>query len=420
MIKRRINYRISNILLFIYLCIPFFNAIIERVFSMFGLGEDLALWPILAVLYGGYVWLCIKRRRLLAPDFWVIYIALLLFLGITYVVHPEYEPWYTRSDYGVLNYVLKPSAGLYIYLFIRLVDDPKQILKTIKISAIPMYLYFGLSVVEALRRGYWIDISNKGYERFVSYNLSLGYNVLIFVLPFIYDFLEKKKPLDFLGSAIGVFIILIAGSRGPFLDLGIFLILYLMLKISNPRTRLLVIFACLVGGVLLYFAYPYILAGLAKLLEALHISSRFLTKLMSGTITDDNHRGEIWAAALRMIRSRPLGYGAMGSRHVLYRYIYVAHPHDFFLEVLIDYGVIIGTLIILWLGHWTVRLFRMKGMDDWKACFLVFFARACQLLVSLTYWHSIGLWGALAVGVCMYRASKGWRRVWQAIAERSM
>ncbi len=419
MINKKIRYNISAILFFIYLCIPFFNAILERVFSVVGLSEKLALWPILAVLYGGYALLCITRRKLLVPDFWAIYLSMILFFAVTYILHPEYEPWYTRSDYGVLNYVLKPSTGVFIYLFIRLVDDPKAIMKTIKVSAIPMYLYFGLAVVQALRRGYWIDVSNKGYERHIAYNLSLGYNVLIFVLPFMYDFLEKRKIGDLIGSAIGVFIILVAGSRGPFLDLAIFLILYFMIKISNARTRLFVTLGIIVGAVLLWFAYPYILQALAKLLETLNISSRFLTKLMSGTIADDNHRGEIWAAALRMIRARPLGYGAMGSRHVLYRYIYVAHPHDFFLEILIDFGVVFGSFIILWLFCWAIRLFRMRDMDEWKAVFLIFFARACQLLVSLTFWHSIGLWGALAVGVCMYRASKGWRRVWQTV-ERLM
>ena len=419
MIKRRIDYRISCILFFVYLCIPFFNAILSRIFAMFGLNEDLAMWPIFAVIYGGYFYLCIVRRRLLVPDFWVILLSVILFFAITLIVHPEYEPWYARSDYGVLDYVLKPSAGIYIYLLIRLIDNPKQIKQTIKISAIPMYIYFGLFVIQALRRGYWIDISNKGYERHVSYNLSLGYNVLIFTLPFLYDFFEKKRPYDLAGAAIGMFIMLVAGSRGPFLDIAIFVLLYVMLKIWNAKTRIVVMFAIIAGAALLWFAYPYILQGLAKLMDSLHVSSRFLTKLMAGTITDDNHRAEIWAAAIRMIRTRPLGYGAMGSRHVLYKYIYVAHPHDFFLEVLIDFGVVVGTVIILWLLRWTVRLFKMKDMDEWKAVFLIFFARACQLLVSLTFWHSIGLWGVLAVGVCMNRASKGWRKVWQ-IAERSM
>lgn len=107
-----------------------------------------------------------------------------------------------------------------------------------------------------------------------------------------------------------------------------------------------------------------------------------------------------------MIKKNPLGYGAMGTRHVIYQYIYVAHPHQFFLEILVDFGVIFGSIIIIWLGYKSVKLFLMKGQDEWKAVFLIFFARACQLLVSLTFWHSIGLWGALAVGVCMSRASR--------------
>ena len=91
-------------------------------------------------------------------------------------------------------------------------------------------------------------------------------------------------------------------------------------------------------------------------------------------------------------------------------FIYVAHPHQVFLEMLIDFGVIIGSIIIVWLLVSSVRMFTMKGQDEWKAVFLVFFARACQLLVSVTFWHSIGLWGVLAVGVNMSRASKRGKR----------
>ena len=48
----------------------------------------------------------------------------------------------------------------------------------------------------------------------------------------------------------------------------------------------------------------------------------------------------------------------------------------------------------------------MDGVDDWKGVFIVFFGRACQLLVSVTFWHSIGLWGVLAIGVCMYHTKR--------------
>ena len=396
---------LREVILFLYLTLPILNAFFQKVLGLVGL-RSMAVWVSIALILTLYFLLCLSARKLLVPEFWLLYFLVALFFLITYMFHPEYEYWYTRSDYGVLNYVLKPNNGIFLYLFIRLVNDPKKIIKIIKTSAWPIYLYYGYQVMQAIARGYWVDTSNKGYEIHMSYNLSLGYNVLLFVLPFLYSALEEKKRPDLIGALIGIGIILVAGSRGPFLDIGLFLAIYVLLKFSRSKKKLFLAFSIIAGSILLWIAYPYLISLLAHLLEKLNLSSRMISKLASGEVLDDSNRRNIWNAAVEMIKQNPFGYGAMGSRHVIYRYIYVAHPHQFFLEVLIDFGVVFGSAIILWLAVKTVKLFSMKGQDEWKAVFLIFFARACQLLVSLTFWHSIGLWGALAVGVCMSKAKR--------------
>lgn len=399
------KYAVDELLLFLYLTYPVLYGILSAVFSVFGM-RSLAKLFVLSLIMALYFLLCLQKRKLLVPDFWVLYLLVILFFALTAMVHPEYEYWYTRSDYGVLNYVLRPNNGIFIYLFLRLVNDPKKIISIIKTSAWPIYLWYGFQVIQALLRGYWVDTSNRGYEIHMAYNLSLGYNTLLFVLPFLYSALEERKPVDIIGSFVGIAIILVGGSRGPFLDIGIFLILYILIKISSSRRKYILAASVIVGVVIIWFGFPYLVSGLAAILEKLNLPSRTLTKLLAGEITDDSNRHTIWDAAIKMIEQNPWGYGAMGSRHVIYQYIYVAHPHQFFLEVLIDFGIPIGSFIILWLAYHSVKLFFMKGLDEWKAVFLIFFARACQLLVSLTFWHSIALWGALAIGVCMSRAKR--------------
>lgn len=396
---------LSEVILFLYLTMPILNVLFRIMLSLVGLGTS-AVWLSCILVLTLYFLRCAMAKKLLVPEFWLFYFLIALFFLITYLYHPEYEYWYTRSDYGVINYVLRPNNGIFLYLFIRLVNDPKKIIKTIKTSAWPIYLWYGYQVMQAMARGYWVDTSNRGYEIHMSYNLSLGYNVLLFVLPFLYSALAEKKLTDWIGAFVGIAIILVAGSRGPFLDIGIFLAIYVLLKFSNSRKKIPLAFAIIAGSILLWISYPFLISQLAALLEKLNLSSRMISKLVSGEALDDSNRLTIWNAAIEMIKENPFGYGAMGSRHVISRYIYVAHPHQFFLEVLVDFGVIFGSAIILWLVWKTVKLFTMKGQDEWKAVFLVFFARACQLLVSLTFWHSIGLWGALAVGVCMSKAKR--------------
>ena len=410
--QRRKSIRIKPrpLLLFLYLCEPFTTMVITRLVPMSGISKFAPYFTI-SVLMMGYLSICAIRRRLLIPEFWVLYIVIIMFFSLTYLIHPEYEPWYMRPDFGVWNYVLRPDNGLFLYLFIRLVDDPKKIKSTIKYSGWVMYVYFGLRIFSFLRRGYWIDVSNTGFERHMSYNLSLGYDVLLFALAFLYCALEDKKKSDLIGAVTGIAIILIAGSRGPFLDIAIFFIIYILIKIVDNRNRAKYIAGTVIAFLLLWVLFPYLVVLLSSFLEGFNIKSRFLTTFINGSLTDDNQRISIWNAAVDMIKQNPFGYGAMGSRHVLSQFIYVAHPHQIFLELLIDFGVFIGTLIIAWLIFSSIRVFTVKGQDEWKGVFLIFFSRACQLLVSLTFWHSIGVWGTIAVGMCMLRAKRKGRSI---------
>ena len=390
--------------LIVFLCFPAFVFAINyfmRFVGLDGIGRTLSLM----LVYVPLIFVAVRRKRVIY-DFWVIWVAVVLFFLLTYIIHPEYEPWYTREEYGVLDYVLMPQNGLYIYLLLRHVNDPKRILRCVRLSSWPMYLYYALQIEKASERGYWIDYSNYGYEIHLSYNLSLGYSVLLFVLAFLYCALENKKVYDWIGAATGMALILLAGSRGPILDIIIFLILYFAVRLGKSRKKVFTMVGVAAVGVLFYFVYPYLLAGASIVLNRFNISSRFLEKLLNGTISDDAGRLIIWKAAVNMIKENPWGYGAMGSRHVISKYVYVGHPHNIFLELLIDFGVIFGTVIIIWLLYWAIKLLATKGNDEWKGVFLVFFSRACQLLLSLTFWHSIGLWGALAIGACMWRACK--------------
>lgn len=389
---------IKNIMLFVYLCIP----AEVLVFTKIGLSYSASLYLTLFVLYGLYFSYCIYVHKLLAPDFWLLLFLVSCFFLVSFLFHPEYKFWYTRPEYGVWEYVLRPDNGLYIYLFLRVINKPKEILKSIRYSALVMYAYYGIAIVRAVNRGYWIDTTNTGSEIHIAYNLSIGYHLLLFTLVYIYCALENKKIIDVAGAVLGTIMILVAGSRGPFLDIGIFFIIYTLVRISNSKQKAQII---IVLSSLLVFSLAFgtrILMIISRVLNNYGVNPRFINTLIEGNIADSSSRDEIWAAALSMIKENPFGYGAMGSRPVMFQYIYVAHPHQVFLEILIDFGVLWGSIIILWLVFGSLRIFCLKNIDEWKGVYIVFFARACQLLVSLTFWHSIGIWGMMAIGSCIF------------------
>lgn len=406
------------------MCIPLLELVFSKILSYAGLTEygPMIALPVayipLVLLFAGFM-ITGKPIRDFIPEFWLLLVAIIIWFALTYLLHPEYEYWYFRETYGIWDYVLRPSNGLFIYLAIRLINDPDRILNVLRYSGFFMYLYYGRILLQSLAQGYWTDSSNKGFEIRMSYSLSFGYNVLIFALAFLYAGLEKRSLIDLGFGGIGVVMILLGGSRGPILDIAVFVLLYMFIKINDKKRKALLMTAVTVFGVLFLLTYKYLLMAAAAVISKFGMSSRFIDMMIEGSVSNDNGRELIWKTAIGMIKEHPLGYGAMGTRHVIGDIIFVGHPHQIFLEILVDFGVIFGTLLIFWLLFSSARIILDKQMGAWKGIFVIFFARACQLLLSLTYWHSIGLWAAIAVGVCAFsNRKKGSKISWGKIGLR--
>lgn len=384
----------------LYFSMPFIKRCMRLVVPGFSNSAAIALTylPLLVLLV-----LC--RGRLRKWDFAILWGAVLLFLLLTYLVHPEYKYWYVREYYGVWDYVLRPDNGIYAYLFIRLMDDPHKILKYLLISAWVMLFHAGLDFADYLRLGYW-NITWAGERIRASYNLEFGYDLLLYELVFLYSALKYKKPVHWVMAAIGAVMIIGGGSRGPVIDIAIFLAIYFLMSVSRSRKKAVLIGALVVLIPILYFGYLPILYAISRLMTKVGVSSRFVNMLMAGTLSDDNGRLEIWERAIQMIRDNPLGYGAMGSRHVIYSIIIVGHPHNIFLEILIDFGVIFGSAIILWGGLRIFRILRKKDLGEWQGIVMIFLGQTCQLLLSGTYWHRTCVWGLLAASVSIRNYEK--------------
>ncbi len=383
----------------------FFAWLSEQILAPIGLAS-FSENVLLLILYVTLFLLCVCFRDYLRLDFFALLALLILFLVFTYLFHPEYEYVYTRKQYGVLEYVLFPANGIYAYLFVRLVNNPQNLLKGLRIGGYFTYIYSGLRLYIALKRGYWIEENYLGQEIHLSYNLNFGYGLVIFICYFLYCALKNKSVKDGVLAGVGIMMVLIGGSRGPLLNIAIFLAIYILLTTSETKNKIIYFSLIVICTLVFLMSYRIILSTAVNILETFNLPSRTIMKLLEGSISEDSGRNVIWSAAINMIKENPFGYGAMGARHVIYQIHIVGHPHNFFLEILIDYGVIFGVAIILILFLGAVRIFFDKNIGEWRYVFLIFFAYACQLLTSYTYWHSMGLWGALAVAVSINRTRK--------------
>jgi hypothetical protein len=347
-----------------------------------------------------------NQTRAIKQDFVVIYFLVLLFFGVTLLIHPEYGYYYKRADYGVWDHVLHLYRGIYAYLYIRLLERPAQIKKCVKISGWIMYPYSVYKIINALRRGYWLGYAmNMEGQVEMSYSVAFGYEILPFVMFFLWDALYEKRISDIVPSVIGIFMIMIAGSRGPFLFILELIAIFVLLQIKESRKRIIIIILVVLTGLLTYFYGDLILKWLIRVLAKFGFSSRILNTLVLGTVSSDSGRNMIWNTTIEMIKENPFGYGAMGTRHRLTTMVYTGYPHSILLEFLVDYGVVLGSALF---GIFMLFSFKLifRSDNEWRFVFIPMFCAACCLFISLTYWSIPAYWSCLAIGYSSVLAKK--------------
>ncbi len=384
---------------FAFICYFSFPLIRSAFASIFGSGTISVMMASLVTYIPAFLVCIIHPNKYLKKDVIVLFVCVCSFFLITYGIHPEYGSYYARDEYGIFDHVFAPYRGIYAYFFMRLLNEPKKIVRCLKISGWMMFISFGYRIVQFLRRGYWYGIQGNNTRAEMSYSVSFGYEVLLFALVFMYSALKYKRKKDIAATIICLCMILACGSRGPILFVGAFIILYTLVELKNAKHKMRIICGTIIIFGVCSVYNNQILLTIAEIITKLGFSSRFLTKLLEGSISTDSGRFRIWKAALQMIRDKPLGYGAMGARHVISSYIYVGYPHSIILEFLIDYGIFIGGVFLILLAVNSMKI--VFGKDDfgWNEAFLPIFCTSLSLLMSLTYWSVPTFWSCLGMGV---------------------
>ena len=242
--------------------------------------------------------------------------------------------------------------------------------------------------------------------------MSFGYQVLLFTLVFLSDALNEKKWTDVVFASAGILMILLHGSRGAILCIGIFFILSLFLSLREKGyslKRLITFSTVSILAVGVFLFYDALYRMLLVLLSNLQLSSRTISMIVNGRIQEDSGRSGIWVAARQMISDRPLGYGAFGTRHVLSSYTIAGHSHSIIYEMLIDFGVLIGGLLLLVLFYHSISIM-VKRKNEWADLFIPFFCTACALFFSLSFWETKAFWVCVAIGVNYYVTNKKQKR----------
>lgn len=336
-----------------------------------------------------FICVLMKRSKALRCSFLLLFAIVLLFV-FSMILFPENGNIFIRGF--ALQY------GVTIMPFVCLLDM-KSLNKVIYIYALISFISSIVELVPFFRNGgYWITNYGNAVLH-VSYNMTLGYEALVSGLLFYWIYKEKKNPLFFIFSVLGIAISLIWGARGCLLCYIIYFVLYLAYRKKSYKTMIRMIIMIFILLIVYLFGIQNILIALSNVLGSFGISSRTISSITALTkiIGNDSGRGEIWSILIRKMWERPvLGYGIMGDRYLLNQYLsssVTLYSHNLFIEILISFGIPIGLSIIAFMINQIIKAIKKSKKDRvfwFYICLLAF--NMGNLMVSNSIWYSTGFW----------------------------
>lgn len=180
-------------------------------------------------------------------------------------------------------------------------------------------------------------------------NMNTAYNVLPSVMYLTYWAIQKKNAKYWLLCILSNITIFVYGTRGPMLAAMIFLIFGIIANMFfNKKTlKTIALFAIILFVIYLLFFKGLVINianVMSELFENIGFSTRIFDKFLSGNISDSSGRDVLYQAVIDGIREKPLlGYGLMGDRTLNDG----AYVHNVILELFAQFGVIIGSAVII-------------------------------------------------------------------------
>ena len=206
-----------------------------------------------------------------------------------------------------------------------------------------------------------------GNNIFVGYNMPLSFAALF---PMIFLF-ESRRFWSIVVSIILFVGVLMIGARGPAFCFIVFVILNMLHnrgRFTLPLIVLLVLFA---------FYVPQVVDWISSF----GIQSRTIDMYQNGMIDSDSGRREIRLFFINKLLENPIfGLGLYGDR--LYGYGYC---HNVLLELYLNFGIIVGSIIVISMIFYAIKTYRMSSNSDKDVLIAYFCAFLLPLMTSSSY-----------------------------------
>jgi O-antigen ligase len=223
--------------------------------------------------------------------------------------------------------------------------------------------------------------------------MTLSYYILIPAIVEINEFLNKKKLFSLLIFALSSIIIISFGSRGALLCLIIYVFLRFYIYTKNKNLK--IVFLKLFLALLIIFGILNIngiIVFLNNMLISIGINSRTLY-LFLNNFDHLSGRNEIYELILGYISKQSLFGSGIGYDRVL---LNGAYSHNLFLEMIINFGLIVGVLMFVILFIMTIfaSVRDIANKDNLITILiilgLVYLTFSGSYLTDITFWIFLG------------------------------
>lgn len=420
LLKRYTNsFDIKDIVLILFFASRAYTAL----FGLF-LGTK-GIYVSMAVLAMGYLIAIVsafkKKEYNDTLYFLILFFVITIMVLITAIINPFIKEWMLNAQYGIITKIFDVRKAIFATFVILLVKDNKRIIRNMELSAFITFVYMLVQIGLFLHYKSWINYYMVRDENLVlhKYNMSLGYELIFVSIVFLSKAYRESSFKSYLIGVLAFYLAFYYGSRGILLPILGFLALTLVFNSTKKEKFKLVKYTILtvIGFVIFINVLGFVEVlldsnGIDSILEnespivGVNDKSRNLEMLVSNDFTAPNGREVIYSLALDAIKDKfPLGYGVYGDRPFIGDRFRWGYSHNFFLEMVVSFGIF-GLMLIFGLIYFTLRLLIKKEYSEYKELLIILLAMNAKLLISDTFWHYDFFWAFIGVFLIIFTINK--------------
>ena len=187
------------------------------------------------------------------------------------------------------------------------------------------------------------------------------------------------------------FIFLKANNRGAIIALIVYLVLNFIIKIKSFIIKNIMFIICIITGIIFVFKTNIILINILNLTNKFSISIPSLERAIWQMNNNDilSGRGDLYIKAIQMFTNKTLIGNGIGSFPALNGGIY---PHNFILEFLCEFGIILTLIIIILIISGVILTFSNIENNDKLFLLFLFSLSIPRLMLSSSIWYNSMFW----------------------------